>query len=64
MSELDDIYYDFYEFQQLAEEVTSKLNRMTMMNNRMHWQWGEPDWYEKFISAIDDAKLGWMSSHC
>lgn len=64
MSELDDIYYDFYEFKQLAEEVTSKLNRMTMMNNRMHWQWDMPEWYEKFVSAIDDAKFGWMSSHC
>jgi hypothetical protein len=68
MSELDDTYYDFFEFQELLKEVTSKLNRAAMMQHRMHWQFGDlegwPDWYQKFIEAMDDAKLGWMSSNC
>ena len=64
MSELDDIYYDWYEFQLLAGEVTDRLRRMSMMQNKMHWQFGDPEWYEKFVSAMDDAKGGWMSSNC
>ena len=64
MSELDDIYYDFCEFQLLAEKVTANLRRMSMMQNAMHWQFDYPEWYEKFVSAMEDAKEGWMSSHC
>lgn len=64
MSDLDQEYYDFYEFQQLLEEITSKLNRATMMQNAMHWQFGEPDWYQKFFDAMKTAKHGWMYSNC
>lgn len=61
MSELDD---DFYEFQALAEEVSASLRRMNMMQNKMRWQFDYPEWYDKFVSAMNDAKGGWMSSHC
>jgi len=64
MSELDDIFYDFYEFRALLKEITVKLNEATMMQNRMHWQFGEPDWYRQFVDALDNAKLGWVSSNC
>jgi hypothetical protein len=64
MSDFDQEYYELYEFQSLVEDVTVKLRRMTSMQNYMHWQFDYPEWYEKFVSAMDDAKNGWMSSHC
>jgi hypothetical protein len=64
MSDYDQEYYEFYDFQALAEEVTSKLRRMNMMQRSMRWQFDYPEWYEKFVSAMDDTKNGWMSSHC
>lgn len=57
-------YYDFSEFQRLMEEATVKLQQMTHMQDRMHWQFDYPKYYEEFVEAINDVKNGWMSSHC
>lgn len=53
-----------YEFEQLAKEVTKNLRKMTSHMNETHDQFGEPDWYVKFVEEMDRAYTGWMHSHC
>jgi hypothetical protein len=60
---LDFEFHDFAEFQKLMEETTANLKRMSEMQGHMRWQFEEPDFYQRFVSAMEVAS-GWMSSHC
>jgi hypothetical protein len=61
----DDYYcYDFDEFKGLMQKTTENLQKMTEAQKRMRWQFGDPPIYEEFVKAMDDARLGWMSSNC
>lgn len=63
MDDLEFEFYDFAEFERLAEETADNLRRMTQMQKRMRWQFGCPDFYQSFVNAME-ACQGWMSSHC
>ena len=64
MDDYPDYDYEFYQFMDLMKEATEKLNQMTMMQEHMRWQFGDPEEYEKFVEAMKRATDGWMSSHC
>jgi hypothetical protein len=63
MSQLDQEYFDFYEYQRTVEAATAALKQANMMQNKMHFQFGEPEWYQQFEAAVKEAS-GWISSHC
>jgi putative component of toxin-antitoxin plasmid stabilization module len=63
MSSLDSEFHEFSEFQKLMEDTTAKLKRMNEMQKHMRWQFGDPQFYESFVSEMGEAE-GWMHSHC
>jgi hypothetical protein len=63
MSYLDQEYYEFADFQKEMEEATIKLRRLNIMQKAMRWQFDQPNFYEQFVSEMNEAE-GWISSHC
>lgn len=63
MEDWDNLDYDFYEFKAQMEQATALLKKMNNASRAMHWQFGEPDYYENFVREMNEAQ-GWMSSHC
>lgn len=63
MSELDEEFYDFRDFQNAIEAATAKLRRANEMQKRMRWQFEEPMFFTEFLDTLEETK-GWISSHC
>ncbi len=61
---IEDEYYDLEDFKKEMIEATKKLKKLSEMQNRMHWQFGNPDYYDEFVSSVDEAVHGWMASNC
>ena len=64
MSDLDEEYYNFFDFQNAVEAATAKLRRINEMQRVMRWQFGDAEFYQEFLNALQDAQEGWMSSAC
>lgn len=60
----DDFSFSFEVFKTQMEEVTQKLRAMNQAQNNMRWQFGETPEYKAFVEELDEARLGWVSSHC
>lgn len=59
-----DIYYDFNEFRKLMDETVANLKKMTEMQNKMHWQFGDLDPFPELVQEMNTALDGWISSNC
>lgn len=55
---------EFQEFKELAIRTTQNLKRMTKMQEEMCWQFNDPQWWIDFEQEMQNASLGWISSHC
>jgi len=67
MSDLDheyDGWFDSADFKNLIQETTKNLNKLTIMQQRMRFQFGDPEWYDEFVKAVTNAQEAWMSSWC
>lgn len=55
---------EFAEFRSMMELTTDNLKKMRGAIEYMRWQFGNPLYYEEFISEIQETIDGWISSHC
>lgn len=63
-SMLDQEYYDIQDFYTVMNEATHNLRQLSLMQDRMHWQFGDPPQYVDFVNALSNTQMGWVSSNC
>lgn len=54
---------EFEQFKELMKQTTENLKKMNQAQSYMRWQFGSPEWYKEFVSALYEAE-GWTNSHC
>jgi hypothetical protein len=60
----DNLDFDFNAFLIHMGKATESLRAMNEAQNNMRWQFGETPEYKAFVEELDEARLGWVSSHC
>lgn len=63
----DSLMMEYEEFQKLMEQTTANLKRMNAGQKYMRWQGGSEEFIiqlDDLRSELDEARLGWVASHC
>lgn len=59
-----DMEMDFDDFRIIMQQTTKNLKKMRAAQEYMKWQFGNPLYYEEFLSEMNETIEGWVSSHC
>ena len=61
LDEMDKQYNEFFE---RMARATEDLKKMREIQDKMHWQFGDPLEFCEFRNELEKTRRGWVSSNC